>query len=126
MCMKSLTECEVVVMKSIWASDHPIALPEIIESVNTTFGKNWKPQTVSTFLTRLVKKEFLSMKRHGRTFLYTPIVSELDYGKREVGRCAELWYNNDADIFLTLVTDRRRLTAEEIDRIRKLIEKSEG
>ena len=124
MCMKSLTECEVVVMKCIWESDHPIALPEIIENVNEKYGKSWKPQTVSTFLTRLVKKDFLDMKRHGRTFLYTPLVSELAYGEREITKCANLWCNNDADTFLAVLNARRGLTAEEVDRISAIIGKN--
>lgn len=122
MCMKSLTECEVVVMKTIWESDHPIALPEIIENVNNKYGKSWKPQTVSTFLTRLVKKEFLNMKRQGRTFLYTPIVSVIDYGERELKKSAELWCDNNVVTYLSEVKNRRGLTPEEIEGIRALID----
>lgn len=119
----SLTECEVVVMKAIWEADHKLSLQEILAEVNGRFGKNWKPQTVSTFLTRLVKKEFLSMKRQGRTFLYTPLVEETEYGKQEISRCASLWYHNDAALFLSALSSQRKLTAGEIKKIRKLLDK---
>ncbi len=120
--MKALTECEVVVMKCIWETDHDMALPEIMSKVNTRYHKEWKPQTVSTFLTRLVKKDFLNMYRQGRSFLYHPLVEEQEYGKGQITKCADLWYNNDADLFLSALNKQRKLKKEEIERIRALID----
>ena len=120
--MKALTECEVVVMKCIWETDHDMALPEIMSMVNSRYHKEWKPQTVSTFLTRLVKKDFLNMYRQGRSFLYHPLVEERAYGEGQITKCADLWCNNDADLFLSALNKQRKLKKEEIDRIRALID----
>ena len=120
--MNALTECEVSVMKCIWEADHDMALPEILNMVNTRNHKIWKPQTVSTFLTRLVKKDFLSMYRQGRSFFYHPLIEELDYGEGQINKCAELWCNNDADLFLSAMSMQRRLRKDEIQRIRALID----
>ena len=60
---KEITDCEKVVMKCVWDSDHELSMQEITEMVNTQHGKNWKTQTVSTFLARLVKKDYLKMYR---------------------------------------------------------------
>ena len=120
--MKALTDCEVVVMKCIWDADHDMALPEILDKVNGKHGKNWKPQTVSTFLTRLVKKDFLDMYRQGRAFLYQPLVKELDYGEGEIQKCAELWSNNSPEIFLSALNKSRKLKPDEVERIQTLID----
>lgn len=120
--MKALTECEVVVMKCIWETDHDMALPEIMNMVNNRYHKEWKPQTVSTFLTRLVKKDFLNMYRQGRSFLYHPLVGEQVYGEGQITKCADLWCNNDADLYLSALNKQRKLKKEEIDRIRALID----
>ena len=120
--MKALTECEVVVMKCIWETDHDMALPEIMNMVNSRYHKEWKPQTVSTFLTRLVKKDFLNMYRQGRSFLYHPLVEERAYGEGQITKCADLWCNNDADLYLSALNKQRKLKKEEIDRIRALID----
>ncbi|MCJ7835470.1 BlaI/MecI/CopY family transcriptional regulator [Cuneatibacter sp. NSJ-177] len=120
--VKALTECEVVVMKCIWETDHDMALPEIMEMVNRRFQKSWKPQTVSTFLTRLVKKDFLNMYRQGRSFLYHPLVAELDYGEGQINKCADLWCNNDADLFISALNKQRKLKKDEVQRIRALID----
>ena len=116
------SECEVVVMKCIWETDHDMALPEIMNMVNNRYHKEWKPQTVSTFLTRLVKKDFLNMYRQGRSFLYHPLVEEQVYGEGQITKCADLWCNNDADLYLSALNKQRKLKKEEIDRIRALID----
>ena len=120
--MKPLTECAVLVMNCIWETDHDMALPEIMGKIRDRFQKDWKPQTVSTFLTRLVKKDFLNMYRQGRSFLYHPLVEEQEYGKGQIAKCADLWYNNDADLFLSALNKQRKLKKEEIERIRALID----
>ena len=78
-----LTKSEEVVMKCIWNSEVELALSDVTANVNNDFGKDWKPQTVSTFLARLVRKEYLSFYRKGRYFFYQPLVKEQDY-KRDL------------------------------------------
>ena len=65
--LKELTTSETLVMKCIWESDHEMALSEIVEKTNEKFGKEWKSQTVSTFLAKLCLKNYIKMKRSGRT-----------------------------------------------------------
>lgn len=120
-----LTECEVVIMKCIWAKDYDLALPEILADVNIKYNKSWKPQTVSTFLNRLVKKDFLNMYRQGRTFLYHPLVEELTYGEEQIEKCADLWSKNDADLFLSALNKQRKLRKDEVQRIRELLDNEE-
>ena len=54
-----ISACERLVMKAIWDTPEEMALQEIMDKVNEENGKSWKPQTVSTFLARLVRKGFL-------------------------------------------------------------------
>ena len=42
-------------------------------------GREWKSQTMSTFLSRLVDKGALTATRDGRTNKYTPRISPEDY-----------------------------------------------
>lgn len=46
---KQLTAAETIVMKCIWDADHEMSLAEIVKNANEGYGKEWKPQTVSTF-----------------------------------------------------------------------------
>ena len=56
---EALTECEVLVMKVIWESADVLSIQEITSRINLKYKKDWKLQTVSTFLSRAVKKGYL-------------------------------------------------------------------
>lgn len=53
---KQLTAAETIVMKCIWDADHEMSLAEIVKNANEGYGKEWKPQTVSTYLAKLCIK----------------------------------------------------------------------
>lgn len=80
--MDNTSNCENMVMVTIYDTPKPMALHEILKKVNEKFNKNWKPQTVSTFLTRLVKKDYLRVERQGRYTLYRPTYTVKQYRER--------------------------------------------
>ena len=86
-----ISACEKLVMKVIWDSTEELALQEVMDGVNHENGKNWKPQTVSTFLSRLVKKGFLNMYRKGRYCYYQPLVSKEDFWRDDGRECKVLY-----------------------------------
>jgi len=118
----SLTDCEVIVMKSVWEAESDVALGEVVQRANQKLDRPWKPQTVSTFLARLVRKGFLEMYRNGRMFFYEPLIGELEYGKGEIVACANMWQNNDPCVYLVAIIKKRALRPEEIQSLRKIIE----
>ena len=76
---KQLTAAETIVMKCIWDADHEMSLAEIVKNANEGYGKEWKPQTVSTYLVKLCLKNYIQMKRAGRTITYEILITEEDY-----------------------------------------------
>ena len=79
--MKKVSDAEEIIMSVIWSNEEPMALDEIHTKANATYEKDWKPQTVSTFLTRLCKKGFASSVKKGRYHFYTPLISRQEYVK---------------------------------------------
>lgn len=95
-----LTKSETKVMMAIWEADHDMALPEIQALVNACYQKDWKPQTVSTFLTRLVRKGCLDMYRRGRSFFYHPRISLDDALTAFLEETASTWFHGDCQAML--------------------------
>lgn len=117
---KEITECEKVVMKCVWDSPHELSMQEITEMVNTQHGKNWKTQTVSTFLARLVKKDYLKMYRKGRCFYYQPLVDKEEYKDDVLRDYVEFWNNGSMTAFVYgLLGKRDMLTEAEYEEIKK-------
>ena len=78
-----LTTAEMLVMRAIWLADHDMVLSEVVKACNAVYEKNWKPQTVSTYLSHLVQKEFLRMDRNGKIYSYHPIVESQKPGGQQ-------------------------------------------
>lgn len=118
----TLSECELLVMKVIWRSEESLSLQEIAERVNRIYGKNWKQQTISVFLGRIVKKNFLTSKRQGRQFCYYPLITENEYCQRITVRCVEFLSDGKADVFFAALSQAKGLTNEEKIKIREMLD----
>lgn len=117
----TLSECELYVMKVIWRSEESLSLQDIAERVNRDYKRNWKPQTVSVFLGRIVKKNLLTSKRQGRQFYYFPTISEEEYRKKEALKCVDSLGDGRADVFFAALSQARNLTEEEKEKIRGIL-----
>lgn len=95
--MVKLSECEEQVMIVIWNSKEAPDLQMALKDVNVRFEHEWKPQTVSTFLARLVKKGYLSMERRGRYCYYTPTVSLEEYRSEKMKSVVDALFGEDKD-----------------------------
>lgn len=118
---KSMTECECYVMKCVWDTEDDMSLLDITQMVNERYHKEWKPQTVSTFLSRLVTKEYLEMYRKGRKFFYHPHVEIEQYKSQMVAECVSFWCGDDMGEALRVFCRTRSLCGEEIEKIRQVI-----
>lgn len=119
---EELTDCEVLVMRVIWNSAEIMSIQEITSKINYTFHKDWKIQTVSTFLSRAVKKGYLEMKRNGRSFDYYPLVSEQEYGKREIKKCVDIWSDGKLENLIASFAETNKLSEQEKTQIRRVID----
>lgn len=93
-----LTESEEIVMKSIWDIGDDMCLSQIMEYTKA-YGKDWKSQTVSTFLSKLVLKEFIDPYRKGRYFHYKVLITEKEYKSYKLGRYLTFWNKDDMKSF---------------------------
>ena len=117
-----LTDSELLVMKTVWESEEPLPVQEIMTRTTLKYGKKWKVQTISTFLGRMVKKGYLNMERKGRVFYYDPLVTEEVYRKRELDRQITFWGEGSLDGLVASFAKMTRLTEEEKERIRRLLD----
>ena len=119
--LERLTECEQLVMKTIWEAGEELSLMDIVYRINGTYHKKWKPQTVSTFLTRLVRKGYLSHYRQGRLFFYQILIPLDEYKGQLTSDYVDFWNHGNADEFLYALVEKRRLRPDEIERIQTLL-----
>lgn len=110
---KALTESEKITMKCVWDLGDGARLAHIMGLANEKYEKDWKPQTVSTFLGKLVGKGFVEQYRDGRYFYYRILISKHDYRTQMLKDDVVFWDDGDMDLYCKELLDQKTFSAKE-------------
>ena len=119
--MKRLPDTELEVIKALWASG-PDTPRTALEDKLSSFG--WAPNTVNTYLTRLVKKGFVSVEHKRTGNLYTALVSRDEYQAFDSRATLSQLYGSPRNFVAALA--REGLKKDELDDLRRLLNELEG
>lgn len=120
--LKKLSKTEWSLMKIFWEKGESTARDIYEETLKV---KQRGYQTVKTMLDRMVQKKYLAREKFGPIWLYKPAVSRANILKAEIETLADNVLDNTLVPLFTHLTDKEKLTPEEIEALRKLIKKHE-
>ena len=123
--LEKLTDCEELVMKTVWDAEEELSLMEVMARVNDKYHKDWKPQTVSTYLAKLCIKNYIQMKRVGRTITYEVLITQEDYKSEQAREFVAFWNNGSLKQFITAFYKDEPASKDEIEELRNAIEELE-
>jgi BlaI family penicillinase repressor len=123
---QKLSKTEMEVMQIIWASDHPMTSGELLDIFARNKGKEWKGQTIATFLARLVEKGVLTSIKQGWANIYEPRMSPEEYRSQEAKSLLETLYEGSVKNFLATLYDGKELTKDEITELRRWFAEKTG
>ena len=115
-----ISDAEWEVMKTFWMKSAPCTANDIVEALAD--NTEWKPNTIKTLIARLVKKNALGYKEEGRNYLYYPLVPEEECIKAENESFLKLVYGGALKPLLVNFLKEERLTDEEIEELKRLLE----
>ena len=116
----SISDAEYQVMKIVWACV-PISTNEVVEKLEKTTA--WKPKTIQTLLSRLVKKEALKYQKNGRVFVYTPLIQESEILEMESDSFLNRFYEGTLNSMIVNLLERDKLSEEDINELKNILEK---
>ena len=119
--MKRLPGAELEVMKVLWELGPDTSRNEV-EVGLASFG--WAANTVNTYLSRLADKGFVSVRREGKTNLYTPLVSREDYLSFDSRAVLDRLYGSPRNFVAALA--REGLEQNELEELQALLEELKG
>lgn len=114
-----ISDAEWRVMKVFWASQTPLPSSAIIEALEVT--TDWKPKTIHTLISRLVKKKALSVNTGSKTYLYFPEVTESDYKQAETKSFLQRVYNGSFKLMAVNFLKEARLSPEELEELEQIL-----
>ena len=116
--LPQISEAEFEVMKVIWKYA-PINTNEITEKLTQT--TDWSPKTIQTLIKRLVSKKALTYEKQSRVFVYTPLIKEDEYIRRESNTFLNRFYDGNITSMLASYIEDDKLSETEIETLRSLL-----
>lgn len=118
-----ISEAEWEVMKVLWKQS-PATANDVMNELRN--DKEWKPATVKSLINRLLKKKALDFHKEGKTYLYSPLVSEEECVKAENESFLQRLYGGALKPMLVQFLKDEKLTEEEIKELKYLLDKKSG
>ncbi len=119
--MKRLPDTELEVMKALWAAG-PDTPRSVLEDTLSPFG--WAANTVNTYLSRLADKGFVSVRREGKSNLYTPLVTRESYQAFDSRAVLDRLYGSPRNFVAALA--REGLEKGELEELQALLDRLRG
>ena len=121
--LPKISESEWLVMRVLW-SNGSLTANEVVKELS---GKTkWKPKTIKTLITRLMKKGAVKFEKEGRKYRYYPAVSQAECVRMERRSFVRRVYGGTTKPMLAAFLEDAKLTAEDISELRKILEQKEG
>jgi len=117
-----ISDAEWAVMKAVWRLQTATAR-QVVESLKDT--QEWKPKTIHTLLSRLVRKGVLTLEKPGREHLFKPRLSEgacrLAASRSFLARV----FDGEIVPFLASFVEQQRLSQKEIRELKSILEEKQ-
>lgn len=117
--LPKISESEWLVMRVLW-SNGALTANEIVKEL--TGQTKWKPKTIKTLITRLMKKEAIEFKKEGRKYRYYAAVSEAKCVGAQRRSFVRRVYGGTMKPMLTAFLEDAELSAEDIAELKRILE----
>jgi BlaI family penicillinase repressor len=117
--LPSISDAELVVMKVVW-SRAPVTANQVVEALADQ--THWKPRTIQTLLSRLVRKRALAFERKGREYVFHPLIAAEDFIHAASRSFLHRLFDGEIAPFLACFLEREKLTPAEIRELRRILD----
>ncbi len=118
-----LSEAEYQLMELIWEAGRPLTFGEIEGYLSERTDKNWKKQTLHTYLTRLIKKGALKTTGYGRRHIYEPVMEKEEYISNWTHSFLDDSFGGSLGTFVSALTGNTgKLSPKDIEELRRYLD----
>lgn len=79
--------------------------------------------TVASIVKNLERKGYVTGKRYGNTYEYSPVMEENEYKSKFMSSVVQNYFENSYKEMVSFFVEKQKISAEELQEIIKLIEK---
>jgi len=117
--LPKISDSEWLVMRLLWKTS-PLTANKIVEEL--AGNTKWKPKTIKTLVSRLMKKGAVKFEKEGRLYRYYPAVSKDECVRMERRSFVRRVYGGINRPMLASFLEDAKLSAEDISELKKILE----
>ena len=117
----AISDSEWDVMNVLWSADAPLGANDVVARLAGV--RDWSPRTVKTLLNRLINKGALAYETQGKRYLYRPRVTREQCVREETRSFLSRVFANAPGPMLLQFVAQARLTPEEVEALKRLLDK---
>ena len=114
----NISDAEWEVLKMLWRHGEAIRQPQLLE-LFAQEGKEWKRQTLNTFLSRLEEKGLVAREKG----IVTVVFGEEEFNALQMKEAINNLYGGKLSNFLASFMKRNELSDEDAEELRRLLDK---
>ena len=115
---KEVSETELEIIEVLWGEDSPRNFAWLLDHFNDQYGKQWKRQTLSTYLLRLSQKGLVCSENVGRTSEYRPALTRAEYEQAKAKNVLDSTYSGSVRTFMTALYDGKSISSDELSELK--------
>lgn len=117
----AVSPAELEILEFLWAQGKDVPAKEIIEYFNGSCGKEWKKQTLNTFLSNLYKKGMIRRISVERRYHYEPVITKAEYEAYISEQFILRTHGGSLMKFVSSLAGSSIISQEEADEIKKIL-----
>lgn len=119
----TLTEAELRIMNVLWQK-RSATVHEVLQSLPSTPALAYN--SILTIVRILEKKGYVKHVKDRRAHVYTPQIAREDATRSEVRRLVSRFFGDSHELLVLNILEDKSIDAEELDRLRQLLEEKAG
>ena len=118
-----LSDRERQVLEVLWAAPEGLTLGQVVEALRAATG--WSRNTVLTYLTRMEAKGLVTIDKAASPHRYRPAVNREDWAAAERQGLLDRVYQGSAGKLVAAFLKEEKLTAQEREELKRLLDDME-
>lgn len=123
--LNGITDAEREILEVLWEKGEPVFFGELLKCFNARTKKDWKKQTMNTFLFRMRQKNLVEDISSGRYRQYRPLITRDEYVKEASRDFLDRNYGGSFAKMLTALGGGEKLEKKEMSELKRILEEWE-
>ena len=116
-----MSQSESLIMDYLWKNDGGKGFSEIMEYLNGELHKNWKKQTINTFIRHLIDKGLISADTSQKSRRYSAALTTAQYARGRANKILADYYDGSVEVFISARTGGKQLSKQAADELDELM-----